>query len=328
MKPLALGVFEDLRRRRLLPVAILLLVALVAVPVLMLKKADPAPVGTSVPAVAAGTADGLPSPKEALAGDKPLVSLAVLKQSSDLDSFASKNPFKPMEQVSTGGAESAPAVAPAPVAPAPGAGGPPGGSPGGGLGGVSPGGSPSAPDGGSGGGGGGGGGGTPTKPAPPTNPPPATEPDKPQRKLTYALDLTFTSPRGEKSLRNVAKLRMLPNEASPLLVFLGIGTSNDKAVFLIDSSLTVESGEGDCKPSAANCATLALEPGQVGRFVDDQGRRYELGIDQIRLVSATAAAARVARSARAERARARTSNGPVRRFVPPVITDLLTGGQS
>lgn len=146
MKPLALGVFEDLRRRRLLPVAILLLIALVAVPVLMLKKADPVPVGTSVPAVAAGTADGLPSPKEALAGDKPLVSLAVLKQSSDLDSFASKNPFKPMEQVSTGGAASASATAPAgpvngsnPTGAAPiGAGSPSGGSLPGPVGGGSP----------------------------------------------------------------------------------------------------------------------------------------------------------------------------------------------
>ncbi|MEJ7715458.1 MAG: hypothetical protein WKF40_07035 [Thermoleophilaceae bacterium] len=199
VKPLALGVFEDLRRRRLLPVAILLLVALVAVPVLMLKKADPVPVGTSVPAVAAGTADGLPSPKEALAGDKPLVSLAVLKQSSDLDSFASKNPFKPMEQVSTGGAGSTPAVAPAPVAPAPGGEAPP----------VArlavawaaslPAALRAHPDGGSDRGGGGGGGGTPTKPAPPVDPPPANEPDKPQRKLTYAVDLTFTSPRGRRA---------------------------------------------------------------------------------------------------------------------------------
>ena len=39
MKALALGVIQDLRARRLLPVAVVLAAALVAVPVLMLKPA-------------------------------------------------------------------------------------------------------------------------------------------------------------------------------------------------------------------------------------------------------------------------------------------------
>ena len=43
MKAMALGVVQDLRERRLLPVAILLVAALIGVPALMLKPAEPAP---------------------------------------------------------------------------------------------------------------------------------------------------------------------------------------------------------------------------------------------------------------------------------------------
>lgn len=326
MRPLALGVFEDLRRRRLLPVVLVLLLALVAVPVLMLKKADPVPVSTPVPAAAKGTADGLPSPQEALAGDKPLVSLAVLKDSSDLESFASKNPFKPIDQVSGAGATSG--VAPAPTGPVPGGGGSPvgvapvSGSP---AGGSPVGGSPVGPLGGSPGGGSPGGGspgaGAPT-PLPPTNTPPAPpKQDQPQRKFTYAVDLTFRSPRGKRRVLAAPRLTMLPSEAAPLLVFLGVDDTGGKAVFLVDFSLRDAGGEGSCRPSPEQCATVALEPGEVELFVDDQGGRYEIQIDQIRKTSVTSAA----RAARRASTPARAAHGKPRRFVPPVITDMLTG---
>ena len=48
-------------------------------------------------------ADGLPTPEQALS-DKPLVSLAVLDDASDLGQFESKDPFKPIEKVSADGA--------------------------------------------------------------------------------------------------------------------------------------------------------------------------------------------------------------------------------
>ena len=57
MKALALGVIQDLRARRLLPVAVVLAVALVAVPVLMLKPAESAP-----PPVAATPVTAPPAP--------------------------------------------------------------------------------------------------------------------------------------------------------------------------------------------------------------------------------------------------------------------------
>lgn len=320
MKPLALGVLDDLRRRRLLPIALLLLAALVAVPVLMLKKAEPAPVAAPASA-SAPAADGLPSPEEALSGDKPLVSLAVLNISSDLESFDSKDPFKPIDKVSTGGATP---VSTAPTAPTGGGAGSPGGATGGG----SVGGSVDAPGGGSGGGGsggggsgGGGGGVTPTTPAPPVNPPSANEPAKPPRSFTYAVDLTYRSPRGTRRERTVPRLTMLPTEIAPLLVFLGVDDTGGKAVFLVDFSLRDVGGEGACRPSPEQCATVSLEPGEVEVFVDDQGRRYEIQIDQIRKTSVASAT----RAARRSSVPAHAVDGKPRRFVPPVITDLFTG---
>lgn len=332
MRPLALGVFEDLRRRRLIPVVLLLLAALVALPVLMLQKSDPGPVTAPVPAAVSNTADGLPGPREALATNKPLVTLAVLKQSSDLESFEAKNPFKPIDQVSTGGAGtgSVPAVATAiPTAGAPGAstaqtstgsGSSPGG--GGSAGGAPVGGSP-----------------TPTgspisgPPTAPTTPTPPKIPSEPKplkpRKLAYAVDATLSGPSRTVHYRSLAKLAMLPTQAAPLLIFLGVDDTGNNAVFLVDSTLSVVAGEGTCKASNENCATLSLEPGQVEVFTDGQGNRYELGIDQIRLVSAASAArAQAKRLAAARQSAAHVSGAPLRRFVPPMITDLFLGASS
>jgi len=331
MRPLALGVLEDLRRRRLIPVVLLLVAALVALPVLMLQKPEPAPVNAPVPAAASDTAEGLPGPREALATNKPLVTLAVLNESSDLESFEAKNPFKPIDQVSTGGAGtgSAPvAAAPIPVA---GSGSPPtaqtrigsGSSGGGSAGGAPAGGSPTdSPV-----------SGPPSTPTAPTPPDPSKIPSEPKplkpQKLAYALDATLTGPFRTVHYRSVSKLAMLPSQAAPLLIFLGIDDTGNNAVFLVDSTLTVVAGEGTCKASNDNCATLSLEPGQVKVFKDGRGRRYELRIDQIRVVSAASAARTQAKRLEAARqSAAHASQAPPRRFVPPMITDLFLGGNS
>ena len=99
----AQGIVKDLRQRGLLPVAAFLVAALVALPLFMLKSSEPVSAPPAEPTAA--SADGLPSPEEALgAAGKPLVSLAVLDRPSDLDSFESKDPFEPIDQVSADGA--------------------------------------------------------------------------------------------------------------------------------------------------------------------------------------------------------------------------------
>ena len=79
MTPLVLGLWDDLREKRLWPVALALVVALVAVPVLLRKPAEETPPAVAGATASTTTAGGLPGPEAVLAGDgKPLVTLAVL----------------------------------------------------------------------------------------------------------------------------------------------------------------------------------------------------------------------------------------------------------
>lgn len=302
MNALVLGVVQDLRERRLWPVAIAMALALVAIPVLMLKPAESAPGAAAAPAAGAASSGvaGVPGPEEALAADKPLVSLAALDQPSDLKSFNSKNPFKPLESLASKAAKTDLA------------------STGGAASGTSSTGGSGSGSGGSGGNTGG------SSPSPVTPAPTPESPAAPQQKFVYAVDLTFESPKGVRHFRNLPRLRMLPDEASPLLVFLGVDQSGTSAVFLVDSTLKPQDGEGHCKPSRTTCATLSIEPGERQAFVDDQGDRYVIEIDQLRPVSLSQKASTSGELTAHTAVPAQASE---RRFVPPILVDLLIGGQ-
>lgn len=321
MKGYALGVLDDLRARRLWPVALLLAIALVGVPVTMLKPAEKAAPLPSAESSAAAP-DGLPSPEEALANDKPLVSLAVLNTPSDLESFESKNPFRPLESLYDGlPAGVSPGSLVDRAAQAAVSDGDPGGSTGGG--GESP----------SDGGGSPGSAAPPGPSTPPGDPLPDPDPDpepKPQpiRQFTYAVDLTFDGPGPARSYRNLPRLSMLPDQREPLLVFLGVGASGNNAVFLVDSTLHAQGGEGSCNPRPSECATLSIEPGEEQVFVDDQDRSYVIQIDQIRPLPLKAGAPEGTSvpDAGAEAGAGTASAGSRRRFVVPVLADLLVTG--
>lgn len=312
MKATALGVIQDLRDRRLLPVAILLVAALIGVPALLLKPAEdaPAPVA-SAPVTAAPGAEGLPTPEQALqAGDKPLVSLAVLDKPSNLASFESKDPFKPLEKIDDGSLASAGAAQAA--AASAGDDSKPGGSGG------------ATPDTGTGGGG------APTTPgAPGGTPDTPSDPNPSPQRFTYALDATLDGPNGVRRYRNMPRLRMLPSESNPLLVFLGVDAATEKAVFLVDSTVTLGEGEGSCSPAKNACATLSMEPGERQAFTDGEGERYTIQIDQIleRSLASVAKAARAARKRKRLRATTAVGHTPKRRFTPPVLAEILTGVQ-
>ncbi len=309
LKPLAQGVIADLRARKLLPVAILLAAALVAVPILLSRSSEPVAVETAAPVDPVDTG-GLPGPAEAL-GERSLVTSG-FGSSSDLGSFDARDPFKPRRSLDAIDSASAPSVALAPVVGT--AGDPAGGSGADAGGGGRAGGGPStAPDTGGDSGG--------QRPAPAPTPTPA-----PERRFTYAVDVTFDGPEGApRTLRNLPRLSLLPNEAAPVLIFLGVGANLSDVVFLVDSTLRASSeGEGTCSPAPADCATVSIEPGEQQVFLDGKDRRYVLRVDQIREVPlATASQARGERNAGSARAGTGT---PVRRFLPQLLTELLVIG--
>jgi hypothetical protein len=114
------------------------------------------------------------------------------------------------------------------------------------------------------------------------------------------------------------KLDMLPSQSSPLLIFMGVTPKGSNAVFLVDSTLEA-AGEGKCKPSAAECAFAYIGAGSEYIFTEDNGDSYTVRIDEIRKVKVGAGA----NSAKAKGAKAHAAVGPNRRFVPPLVADLV-----
>ncbi len=122
------------------------------------------------------------------------------------------------------------------------------------------------------------------------------------------------------------KLDVLPNEASPLLIFMGVSSGGGNSVFLVDATLQT-TGEGKCKPSRSNCAFLYLGAGAEQEFTTEDGDSYRLRIDQIRKLkvgdnASASSAAASSKNSKAARAAVDDSSAS-RRFVLPALTDLI-----
>jgi hypothetical protein len=288
MTKLLQDVWHDLRERRLWPIAALLLVGILAIPaVLTESRTEPPP----APVAAVPNADAPKGPGVRLDVENADSS----GTGSALNVFAPEDPFVPPKSVTEKPQGEATATAAGPSgdggAGQPGAGGAP-----------APGGPQLVPP------------QSPGTPVPPVAPPKTSE-------YEYVADVTFWNGdrRRERRLR---KLDMLPNQAAPLLIFMGVTGEGGNAIFLVDSTLKT-AGEGNCRPTRANCAFVDIGPGAEHTFTTETGEAYRLRIDEIRRV-------KTRREARAGEAQVRASvaNGPSRRFSLPAMTDLVvvTGG--
>ena len=287
MKTFISDLWSDLREKRLWPVAVLLLAGLVAVPVVLKKSSEdvpPAPPTASAPREA-------PEPRE-------LKGLATVKleegdteDGSSLDTFDPANPFQPPAKVVKESEEST-GVGTG-VGPADGGvllfGGDEGST------GTTGGGDTGGGDTGGTGDTGGGDGGTTTK----------------TTQYAYVIDVTFTANGRTRKIKGMEKLDMLPNPASPLLLFLGVSANAGNAVFLVDSTLSA-AGEGQCKPTRAECAFLYLGAGSEHEFTNEDGDSYQLKVDQIRKVQGPAGRRRQALPGTRASRPARRSDRPPR----------------
>jgi hypothetical protein len=307
MKLFLLDLWHDLRAKRLWPVAAVLAAAVVAVPVVLSKSSEAPP---PTPVESARTA---PDPKDLKALASVKLDEAALERGSSLDTFDPSDPFRPPKAVTKSSSEGSGApstVTGGDTSSTAGAdtgstGGADTGSTGGDTGFIGGG------DTGSTGGGTGttGGGGTGTGTTTTTQ-------------YRYVVDATFSVNGRKRHINGLERLDMLPNEASPLLLFLGVTPSAGNAVFLVDSTLDA-AGEGTCKPRARECAFLYIGAGSEHEFTNDDGDSYTLRIDEIRKVrvgGSAAAASREQRSARAAVGRPTAA----RRFASPLISDLVT----
>jgi hypothetical protein len=280
MNNFLLDLWYDLREKKLWPVAALLVLAVVAVPVLLKSDSEaPAPPADTSASGAAPTALAAP----AVTGEEDPTPV------SDLGVFDPRNPFKKVVAAdaggdggstqgggsATGGDTGAPADGPKGPGAAPGGGGgsPQGGSPGGGS---------LGNDGNE-------------KPT-----------DDENTSYTYTVEVNFGRRDSERK-RSLERLEYLPSSRQPLLVFMGVSSDRKSAVFLVDSSLD-QTGEGTCKPSSNECSFvyLRVDDDQNDHYLADKetGAEYHLELLAINKVSTKALAARNRRMRKANMARA------------------------
>jgi hypothetical protein len=299
MKIFMLDLWHDLREKRLWPVAVVLAVGLLAVPVLLAKPAeDPAPAPVVDASASKSNREQLAALAQVKLGEEKVGS------GSTLGVFDPANPFRPpkgvmKKQVPEGSSEE----------PGPGSN------------------SASSDDGSSTGGSGGSGGSDDGTSGGGTTPDTGGTPggvDGGETTTTvykYVVDLTFTANGRKRRITGLEKLDMLPSQSSPLLIFMGVTANGSNAVFLVDSTLKA-AGEGRCKPSEAECAFAYIGPGSEYMFTSENGDSYQVAINEIRKVKVSGDG-QSAKAGRAEGAKAHASVGPQRRFVPPLMADLV-----
>jgi hypothetical protein len=278
MKPLE-NVWSSLVQRRLLPVAIVLVAALAAIPFVLAK--DPEPVAPAPAAPAAENTDGgLGDSVVTLAESGGETAQAQRRRVLG----ASKNPFQPGPAAKA----AATATPAAPAAAAPTTGGSEAGKP------AETGSSaPSAPATGPGSAPG-----TPVAPAP-------TQAEPKKKHELYSLTVRFGDAESDSLERmNLPRLKALPSADDPALVYLGLGKDAKTAVFMVDAGV-VPQGDAVCKPSPSNCETLHMRVGDT-EFLDVTGEdgtataQYQLDLLSIKTK-------RTADASKAAKARAKAS---------------------
>lgn len=274
--------WRQLVQRRLWPVAIALIAALAAVPLILAKEPDPAPA---------------PAAPEALVDDElaraPIVTLTTSSDGNGRRHVLgrAKNPFaaaKPANDVVTTDKATDPVVQSSPSA-----------SPAsGGSGGTSTPGA-SAPSG---------------TTDPPVTPAPAPTPT-PKTYSMYELTVRFGDASGSDR-QSLERLQPLPAAAEPVLIYLGVLKDGKTAVFLVDHGVQAI-GDGDCRPSPDECETIRLRAGDT-EFIDVKDEagavtaQYQLDLLKIHRTSTTSAREAKASSKAGQRLlRARVSDdGP------------------
>jgi hypothetical protein len=290
MNDFILDIWNDLREKRLWPVAVLLLAGLIAVPVVLSKPAEEptvAPVTAAPQAKTEGVAKGLAA--LTVAKDEP-------GEGSTLDVFDPSDPFKPPKDIVAKSQDDGTST-------------------------TTDSGSAATTDTGAATTDTGGGGGTTTTETPAETP---AQPETQTVEYRYVADITFTNNGKKRKIKGLERLDVLPGEKNPLLIFLGAGKNGNNAVFLVDSTLTA-AGEGKCRPSRDECAFLFIGAGSVEELTNDDGDSYTIRVDQIRKVKVGDDESSSKAGGSKTKANAAVGSEPAsRRFVPPLITDLIS----
>ena len=266
------SVIRDLVDRKLWPVALLLVVALVAVPKLLGSGEEAATTASSTPQDVANPA----TPATPGAGQDSEVTLVTPAGAPGTRKGRVRNPFtQPAGTDDDAAADAGDGDAGAGLPAGDGTTSTPGADTGtGGAGGADP--SPGSSDGS--GSGGSGGDATPSK-----------------NLDIYRVDLRFGTPGELKVLRDVARLAPLPSADNPFFVFLGVLEDRETLVFLLSSDVTA-TGDGTCRPSSKSCQTIELKTGDTEffDFAHEDGTVIQYQMDVLKVDRRDAATAKAA----------------------------------
>jgi hypothetical protein len=265
------NVLHDLVEKRLWPVAVALVTALVAVPIVLGGSSSNA--GAPVTDVAAVTApNGLANHRDVARGQ--VVSLEeqaagkVQRAGKVRDPFVQHHQPKPVKEKVTQATTPKTAVAPQ------------GGS--------------TSPTGGS-------------NPFTTPTTTPTTTPQKPETTSVdaYRVKLSFGEVGAMKSYDNVARLTPLPSSDNPFFVYLGLADDQKSAIFLINADAE-PNGDGSCKPSPEDCQQIVLRAGDTEFFDLQSGTagvvQYQLDLKSIKKYKAASKASAAKAHARESKA--------------------------
>lgn len=256
---LARHIFSDLVEKRLWPVAVALVIAMIAIPVGLSKSpSDHAVTGKTGNSPLAGEWSkllGEATPVVSLAAERP-------KYRKRLARLQSKNPFvqQAIIRASTQASGSSSAASAAPGSTVPTTGAP-----------------VSLPD------------TTTTPPSSGTD----SQPSAPEQ-FNYTATVGFGL-EGKTSKKTLLPTDALPDTDNPIVVFMGASEGGKKAVFVVFAGASPR-GVGDCKPSSDKCSFLYLEKGDVELFdvtgTDGTVTTYELELEDIGTKTVSSSAAR------------------------------------
>lgn len=108
---------------------------------------------------------------------------------------------------------------------------------------------------------------------------------------SYAIDVrisTGSTQEGGKKVtvrRNLAELTMLPSRETPAIVYMGSTKDGKKAVMTVSSDVEAIFGDAKCVLGSETCQLLAMEEGLPETFVyGGSGRTFKIELLQIHLV--------------------------------------------
>jgi hypothetical protein len=85
--------------------------------------------------------------------------------------------------------------------------------------------------------------------------------------------------------KSIPPYAMLPNQTAPVLVYLGSTLDEKRALFSVSKYTDQLTGSGNCAPGPGDCSLLAIGPGQTEDMVyAGDGKTYRLKINKIRRV--------------------------------------------